>query len=126
MALIVVAEDDDDIREIMGRVLRRAQHTVVETPDGAAALAAVRENRPDLVVSDIDMPVMNGVELSLAIRADPALAALPVIFVSGSLVPDDPRPAEAQVTAVVYKPFRPQELVGCIEKVLDGGRPPLE
>lgn len=121
MAHIVVAEDDADIREIMVRVLRRAGHTVTETPDGAAGLHAVREQRPDLVVSDIDMPVMSGVELSRAIRADPATKNLPVIFVSGSLAPGDPRPGEGQVTAVLLKPFRPREFLACVEKTLAGG-----
>ena len=128
MALLVVAEDDTDIREIMVRVLRRAGHEVLDAPDGAAGLRAVREHRPDLLVSDIDMPIMTGVELALAVRADPATADVPVLFVSGSLSPGDVRPDEAGVTAVLLKPFLPRELVACVEKVLndghDGGRAP--
>ncbi|WP_433790633.1 response regulator [Actinoplanes sp. CA-252034] len=121
MALIVVAEDDGDIREVMTRVLRRAGHTVVETDDGAQALEAVREQRPDILVSDIDMPRMSGVELSRALRAEPATRDLPVVFVSGSLAPGDSRPGLAQATAVLFKPFLPRELSVCVEKVLNSG-----
>ncbi|MFC3990697.1 response regulator [Actinoplanes siamensis] len=118
MTLLVVAEDHDDIRMVMARVLSRAGYTVVEAGDGAAALAAVREHAPAAVVSDIDMPVISGVDLCLAIRSDPATSQLPVIFVSGSLTPGDERPARAGATAVVTKPFTPQRLVECVREVL--------
>lgn len=121
MAVLVLAEDDADIRTIMARVLRRAGHTVVETPDGAAGLQAVREHRPDLVVSDIDMPVMSGVELTQAIRADPQTKALPVLFVSGSLTPGDRRPEQAEATAVLLKPFKARDLAACVQTLINDG-----
>ncbi|AGL16546.1 response regulator [Actinoplanes sp. N902-109] len=122
MALVVVAEDDGDIREIMERVLRRAGHTVVAAGDGAAGLAAVRERRPDLVVSDIDMPVMSGIEMTLALRGDPATEDLPVLFVSGSVAPGDPGPAAVEGTSVLFKPFLPAELTAAVDQALHAGR----
>lgn len=119
--LLVLAEDEDDIRMLAGRILRRAGFTVIETADGAAALAAVREHGPVAVVSDIDMPVLSGVDLCLAIRADRATSDLPVIFVSGSLVPGDTRPEQAQASAVLLKPFLPADLIACVRTALDGG-----
>lgn len=124
MAEIVLAEDDDDIRQVTARVLRRAGHTVVETSDGAAGLQAVRNHLPDLVVSDIDMPKMSGVDLCMAIRADPGSASLPVLFISGSLLPGDPRPADGQATAILRKPFLPGELLTCVEKLVQDGHVP--
>jgi CheY-like chemotaxis protein len=121
MAVLVLAEDDADIRNIMVRVLRRAGHTVVEAPDGAAGLQAVREHQPDLVVSDIDMPNMSGVELAQAIRADPQTRALPVLFVSGSLTPGDRRPKLAEATAVMLKPFKARDLAACVQTLIDDG-----
>ena len=121
MATIVLAEDDDDIRTVTERVLRRGGHTVVATPDGAAALQAVREHRPDLVVSDIDMPIMSGIELCRAIRAEPDIAGLAVLFVSGSLVPGDTRADAAQATATMFKPFTPADLLACVDKLLQTG-----
>lgn len=121
MAVIVVAEDDDDIRAVMVKILSRAGHTVVATPDGAAALDAVREHSPDLVVSDIDMPVMTGTELCRAFRADPHSAGLPVLLVSGSFIPGDKRAAEVEVSAVLRKPFTPAELVDHVQRILSAG-----
>ncbi len=121
VALLVVAEDDADIRSIMVRVLRRGGHEVVEAADGAAALEAVRAHRPEAVVTDIDMPAMTGAELCEAIRADDGLRDLPVIFVSGSLMPGDTRPVDAGATAMLAKPFKPADLTGCLDKALAGG-----
>lgn len=121
MALLVIAEDDDDIRAIMVRVLRRGGHAIVEAADGAAALEAVREHRPQAVVTDLDMPAMTGAELCLAIRADDELRELPVIFVSGSLMPGDTRPVDAGATAVLGKPFRPADLTGVLDRALADG-----
>ena len=121
MARIVVADDDDDIRAVTVRILLRAGHTVVQACDGAEGLQAVREHRPDLVVSDIDMPRMSGVELGQAIRADPATAGLAVLFVSGSLTPGDPRPAQGRATAMLNKPFGKAELLACVDTLLRVG-----
>jgi len=121
MTVLVLAEDDDDIRMLAGRILRRAGFEVIETADGAAALSAVREHRPAAVVSDIDMPAMSGFELCMALRAEPATTHLPVIFISGSLVPGDTRPAQAKATSVLYKPFLPRELVTCVQEALRDG-----
>lgn len=118
MTTLVLAEDDEDIRMIAARILRRAGYTVVEAADGAEALTAVREHQPAAVVSDIDMPRLSGIDLCLTLRADPATADLPVIFVSGSLLPGDTRPARAQATAVVSKPFGPRDLVNSVQEAL--------
>jgi CheY-like chemotaxis protein len=130
VALIVVADDDDDLRPLMELMLERDGHTVVAKVDGAAALQAVREHRPDAVVSDIDMPHMSGIELCAAIRADPELAHLPVVLASGSILPQDNRPAEAQATAMLRKPFLGRDLVACVNKALAvghvGGQPPAQ
>jgi CheY-like chemotaxis protein len=124
MALIVVAEDNGDVRDVIGRILRRAGHTVIEVPDGAAGLQAVQEHRPDALVSDIDMPLVSGVELCQAIRADPELCHLPVLFVSGSLIPGDTRPTDAEVTAVINKPFVARNLTAAVDRALESGHRP--
>jgi CheY-like chemotaxis protein len=121
MAVVVVAEDDDDIREVTVRALRRAGHTVTAVANGAEAWRLVAEQRPDVVVSDIDMPVMSGLELCLAIRGDARLRDLPVVFVSGSLTSGDHRPVQAQATAMLHKPFVPRELLACVDKAVQSG-----
>jgi CheY-like chemotaxis protein len=124
MALVVVAEDDGDVRQVPVRILRRAGHTTIPTADGSQAWAAVREHDPDAVVSDIDMPVMSGVDLCLAIRAHPPTQHLPVVLVSGSLVPGDDRPARAEATAFIRKPYLEAELTASLDKALETGHEP--
>jgi CheY-like chemotaxis protein len=121
VARIVVAEDDDDIRDIMVRVLTKGGHAVTEAADGAAALYAMRQEPPDAVMTDVDMPVMTGIELCQAIRADARLRDLPVIFVSGRLLPGDTRPADVGATSVLPKPFTPAKLLACLDEALGAG-----
>ncbi|GAB1643838.1 response regulator [Krasilnikovia sp. MM14-A1259] len=121
MALILVAEDEDDIRAVVVRILLRAGHEVIDAADAAVALHDVRERHPDAVISDLDMPGMSGVELCQAIRACADTADLPVIFVSGTLLPGDHRAADARATALLSKPFLSRDLVDCLDKALTAG-----
>jgi CheY-like chemotaxis protein len=116
--VIVVAEDHEDIRYVLQRALERAGHAVVTAVDGIEALAAIRQHRPDVLVSDLDMPRMNGLDLCRAIRADAGLRHIPVVLISGSLLPGDVRAAEAGATATLLKPFQPAELLACVEQVM--------
>ena len=105
VAVLVTAEDDEDIRTIVTRSLRRAGHSVIAFADGMQALAAVREHRPDAVITDVDMPHMTGLQMCRAIRQDPELRHIPVVVVSGSVVPGDETALAAGATLVVPKPF---------------------
>jgi CheY-like chemotaxis protein len=118
MATIVTAEDDDDIRMVTTRCLRRAGHTVVAAPDGAQALHAVRQHRPDVVITDVEMPHLTGLQLCRAIRDDPELQAIPVVLVSGSIHPEDPRAVEAGATDILTKPFLPSDLLNRLTALL--------
>lgn len=124
MATVVLAEDDGDIRDIASRLLSRAGHTVVQAPDGAAAWATIDRDPPDAVVTDIEMPGLTGVELCLRIRADDRFRTMPVVFIGGSLIPGDPRPAQAQATAALRKPFLAPELIACVQRAIENGHTP--
>jgi CheY-like chemotaxis protein len=116
--VIVVAEDHEDIRFVVQRALERAGHEVVAAADGAAALDAVRRHRPDVVVTDLDMPRMTGLDLCRAIRADAQLRHIPVVLASGSLLPDDRRAAEVGANATLLKPFLPAQLLDMVARLL--------
>ncbi|GAA4586797.1 CheY-like chemotaxis protein [Actinoplanes octamycinicus] len=116
--MIVVAEDHEDIRYVLKRSLERAGHRVVVAEDGAAALAAVREHRPDLVVTDVDMPRMTGLDLCRAIRADDDLRHIPVVVASGSLMPGDAQASDAGASATLLKPFVPAQLLALVAALL--------
>jgi CheY-like chemotaxis protein len=86
--------------------------------DGAAALEAVRKHRPDVVVTDVDMPRMTGLDLCRAIRADALLKHIPVVLASGSMLPGDERAAEVGASATLLKPFLPAQLLACVAALL--------
>ncbi|MDP9795338.1 CheY-like chemotaxis protein [Catenuloplanes nepalensis] len=118
MGSVLVVDDEADLRFILRRVLMRAGHEVIEAADGAAALASVHASPPDLVVTDMMMPVMGGVELIRRLRADPATAAIPILSVSG-----DWRLA-IDADAALAKPFRTTELLTLAENLIREGRVP--
>ena len=80
------------------------------------------EHHSDVVVTDLDMPAMTGLQLCQAIRADPHLADIPVGILSGSLLLGDPRAAGAQACGVWLKPFDGDELVTAVQHLINAGR----
>ena len=82
MATVLVVDDSSAIRRIIGRTLTEAGYRVVEAPDGRAALEACHVERPDLVLLDVDMPVMDGLSALRAMRDDPQLRGVPVLFLT--------------------------------------------
>lgn len=81
-ARVLVADDNTDMRRYVARLLRSAGYQVDTVTDGAQALTAVRADLPDLVISDVMMPWLDGLELVTELRADPATAAVPVLLLS--------------------------------------------
>jgi CheY-like chemotaxis protein len=113
---ILVVDDEPDQRFLLRRIFERAGHEVSDAGNGAAALRAVRESPPDLVVTDIMMPVMGGVELIRCLRDDPATAQIPILAASG-----DTHLAGA-ANAVVPKPYEWRHLFTVAEALLKEGR----
>jgi len=81
-ARVLVADDNADMREYLARLLRTAGHQVTTVTDGQAALAAINAQAPDLVITDVMMPRMSGLDLVAALRADARTAAVPVLLLS--------------------------------------------
>jgi two-component system, OmpR family, response regulator MtrA len=123
MAKIVVADDDADIRDLVVFKLQHSGHDIVAVGDGAAAVAACQLEVPDLVILDVMMPGMSGLEACRAMRADPALAGVPVILLTA-------RAQEADIENgfsvgaddYVVKPFSPRELASRVDAVLERSR----
>jgi DNA-binding response OmpR family regulator len=109
---VVVADDDEDIRSLIVIAVRKANLTLLaDLPDGVTALAAVHEHKPDLVLLDVSMPGLTGLEVASAIRADPALAPA-MIFILSAAVDDTAVAAgfAAGADAYMTKPFSPNTL----------------
>ncbi|MEU4237440.1 response regulator [Actinoplanes sp. NPDC026619] len=121
MAVVLVAEDDQDIAVIVTRLLSRAGHTVVHRPDGMAAFEQAVADRPDVLLTDLGMPRMDGIELTRAVRAHPDLADIPIVMLSGHLHPGDNHPVEAGCCAVLLKPCPNDQLREVVQELVDRG-----
>jgi DNA-binding response OmpR family regulator len=121
MATIVVADDDEDIRDLVVLKLSHGGHQVVAVEDGAAAVQACRTHRPQLAILDVMMPGTSGLDACRAIRADPELAGLPVILLTARTQEDDLRQGVAAgADDYVAKPFSPRDLAERVTEVLRG------
>jgi signal transduction histidine kinase len=120
---VLLVEDDTDLREALTEALESSDHHVLPASDGEQALQMMRLLRPDIVVLDLMMPVMDGWQFRLAQRQDPALAATPVVAISASQ-----SPAAAAVGADLYlqKPFTAKALALAIDSVLQSRERRLE
>jgi len=116
---IMTVDDAQTMRNMISFTLKGAGHQVVEAPDGLQALNALRSRQVDLVISDVNMPNMDGIELTRQLRAIPAYARTPIILLTTESDPgmkDKGRAAGA--TGWIVKPFQQDQLLAVISKVL--------
>jgi CheY-like chemotaxis protein len=116
---ILLVEDDDALREVVGECLRSEGYLVDEAPDGLAALDVCARRPPDAVVLDLVMPKLDGWEFLDRIRADRRLRDVPVLVATGAQVDD---PSALGVMALLQKPFDMDVLLHMVRDVLLGGR----
>ncbi|MEL7363745.1 MAG: response regulator, partial [Bacteroidota bacterium] len=119
---VLVVEDAAEVRAYVASLLR-ADYLVVEAADGIAGLAKARERTPDLVVSDVAMPGMDGLALTAALRDDPALGFVPVVLLTARAeVEDRVAGLESGADAYLAKPFDPRELRATVANLLASRR----
>ena len=119
VARVVVIEDDPDISLLVAHKLRAGGHDVEVESDGRAGLAAVIASTPDLVILDWMMPRMNGIEVCEAMRADSALASIPVLMLTAKALEVDLERAYAVgVDEYIQKPFSTRELMVRVTRLL--------
>jgi len=114
---ILVVEDQEDNRRILRDLLTSAGYEIIQAENGGEALAAAARERPDLILMDIQLPVLDGYEATRRIKADPALRAIPVIVVTSyALSGDENKARAAGCDAYVTKPFSPRALLAKIRE----------
>ena len=114
---ILVVEDQEDNRRILRDLLTSAGYEIIQAENGEEALAAAARERPDLILMDIQLPVLDGYEATRRIKADPALRAIPVIAVTSyALSGDENKARAAGCDAYVTKPFSPRALLAKIRE----------
>jgi CheY-like chemotaxis protein len=113
MATLLYCDDDFLARQFMTTILRRTPYRLSTASDGGEALAHVSEHVPDLILTDIRMPGLDGLELLARLKAQSVTAACPVVLVTGEHIECPPDAA-----AILRKPFGRAELLSVIESVL--------
>ena len=116
---ILVVEDQADNRQIIRDLLDSAGYEMTEAWDGEAGVSAAKEQHPDLILMDIQLPHMDGYEATRRIKADPELNSIPIIAVTSyALSGDDGKAHAAGCDAYVTKPYSPRELLAKIRQYL--------
>jgi two-component system, cell cycle response regulator DivK len=116
---ILVVEDQPDNRQILRDLFESTGYEIVEAEDGQAGVVAAKAQRPDLILMDIQLPVMDGYEATRRIKADPDLQAIPIIVVTSyALSGDDVKARAAGCDGYVTKPFSPRALLAKVKEYL--------
>jgi len=125
VATIVFREDDPTIQKLIGVAMRSTPHRIFIAADGALGLAMIQREQPDLVCTDLSMPVLDGFQLMDALKADAAFTDVPVILLTASAqrtTIDEGRRRGAVM--VLSKPIRMADLRAQVETVLAARRSP--
>jgi two-component system cell cycle response regulator DivK len=118
--LILVVEDQEDNRRIVRDLLAANDYLMTEAENGEEALAAVQKERPDLILMDIQLPIMDGYEATRRLKADPAMSSIPIIAVTSyALSGDEEKARAAGCNDFVPKPYSPRQLLAKIRQYLD-------
>jgi two-component system, cell cycle response regulator DivK len=116
---ILVVEDQEDLRDVLRTLLVGSGYEMLEAADGEAGVAKARSDRPDLILMDIQLPVLDGYEATHRIKTDPSLKATPVIAVSSFAMKGDEEKARAAgCDHYVTKPYSPLQLLRIIRGFL--------
>ena len=116
---ILTVDDSQTIRSIIRKMLSGYQCDVIEAKDGLEGLAKVREEEPSLVILDIDMPGMNGLEMLMNLRNEDRFMHTPVVMLTSKSKPDNIRIAkELGIAAFIAKPFGRDLFLDRVQKVL--------
>jgi len=116
---ILYVEDNEMNRQIVRDLLKRTTYRLIEAHDGEAGVAKALEARPDLILMDIQLPKISGLDATRKLRAEAATAKTPIIAITSfALSGDDVKAKEAGATAYLAKPYSPRDLLGLIRKIL--------
>jgi CheY-like chemotaxis protein len=119
MARILIAEDEPDIRELVAFTLRFAGHEVTTTANGEEALNQASQIIPDLILMDVRMPRMTGYDACRAMKADPLLKNIPVVFLSAKGQDSEIQTGlDAGAEEYLLKPFAPYQLTERVRAIL--------
>ena len=116
---ILYVEDNEPNRIMVRDLLKRTTYNLIEAYDGEAGVAMALERLPDMILMDIQLPKISGLEAIRRLRAEPATAATPIVAITSfALSGDDEKAKDAGATAYLTKPYSPYDLLKLIRKVI--------
>ena len=115
---ILYVEDNQLNRKIVRDLLKRTTYSLIEAFDGETGVAKAREAQPDLILMDIQLPKISGIEAMRLLRSEAATATTPIVAITSfALSGDDQKAREAGATAYLAKPYSPRDLLALIRKL---------
>jgi two-component system, cell cycle response regulator DivK len=119
---ILVIEDTEDNRRIFRDLLTHAGFELLEAPDGEKGVAIAIEQKPDLILMDIQLPILDGYEATRRIKANPGSHHIPIIAVTSyALSGDEAKAREAGCDGYIAKPFSPRQVLAAVRNFLQSG-----
>jgi len=116
---ILYIEDNEVNRRLVQDLLRLTSYKLLEAVDGESGMAMARQERPDLILMDVQLPKISGIEATRTLRAEPATAKTPIIAITSfALAGDEQKALEAGATAYMAKPYSPLDLLQLIRRLL--------
>ncbi len=119
MKTIMTVDDSSTVRQMAGLVLRGAGYQVIEAVDGVDALSKLTGQELNLILTDLNMPNMDGIELTRRVRMLPNYKFVPVVLLTTETQPEKKQQGKAAgATAWIVKPFQPDQLLAVVKKVI--------
>lgn len=116
---ILYVEDNEANRKIVRQLLKATSYTLIEAFDGEAGVAMALEHLPDLILMDIQLPKISGLEATRRLRAQPSTANVPIIAITSfALSGDDQQAKDAGANAYIAKPYSPRDLLALIRQTV--------
>ena len=123
MASILIVEDHPTMRDAMRLVLEEGGHDVEDASDGEVGISMARDRAPDVVLLDLNIPVVSGAEVLEALKSDPSTSAVLVVVVTATGEEGRRRALSQGADGYITKPFSPLALLKIVEQVLRGSSP---
>ena len=116
---ILYVEDNEFNRKIIRQLLAKTSYRLREAHDGESGVRAAQEELPDLILMDVQLPKMSGLDATRELRADPRTACVPIIIVTSyALSGDEQKARDAGATAYIAKPYSPRDLLSKIREIV--------